>query len=122
MKEIEKIKQVKKDKCCYPGCESKSMMQVMLPVGELTESGQIEFLQEGKETSVQSSCSLCDYHFIFAQKKIINLVNQENMIRLVAPTELVELVEGIIEAKEFQKAMKNGKSSKKSKKMSKLSV
>ena len=124
---IQKLKQMKKlNRCAYPGCKNKSIMNVMLPVGELTESGQITFPQEGKNQSIQSSCPLCEYHLIFANRGIINLVNQQGMVRLFGPFPIVEICEVVVEAKEFHKGIqkemnksikKNATNTKKTKQM-----
>lgn len=111
---IQTIKQIKKsNKCAYPGCKKISMMQIMLPVGSLTESGQIEFPQEGKNQSIQSSCPLCDYHFAFSNKGLLNLIDQNGMIRLVGPFPIIEIVESVLEAREFQKVMNKQKNANK---------
>lgn len=121
----ETIKNLKKSKkCTYPGCPHDIIAQIMLPVGKMTESGQITFPNECKAGSVQSSCGLCDYHMLFAQKGILNLVDMNGLIQLFGPYPIVEIVEAVLEAREFHKGMKiikpkktkkeNGKSKKKS--------
>lgn len=115
----DKIKKVlaNSKKCAYPGCKSNTMMNVMLPIGQMLESGMIEFPQEGKNSSVQSSVPLCDYHFVFAQKSLLSLVDQGGMIRLVGPFPIIDVVEGVLEAVNFHKTMKteNAKNTKKAK-------
>ena len=104
------------NKCTYPGCEKPSSGLCTLPVGKLTESGSIEFQLDTKEKDNGSKCpcDLCHYHLMFAEKKIINLINQEGLIRLVGPFPIIEIVEAVIEAKELEEKMK--KSSRKAKK------
>lgn len=114
-------KKIKLEECSYPGCPETKVMGIGLPVGEITESGQVTYPKEGKDSSVQASCALCAYHIIFAQKGIMSLINQEGMIRIFGPFPIVQVVEAVLEAKEFHKQMskKDGKTTKsKKKKMS----
>jgi hypothetical protein len=91
-----------------------------MPIGKMTESGKIDFPNGDK---VQSACGLCEYHMIFAEKGILNLVEINGLVQLFGPYPIVEIVEAVIEAKNFQQGMqkakktttKNGKSKKKSK-------
>ena len=118
------VKNLKKsDKCLYPGCKNKMFSNIMMPVGKVTERGQIIFPNESESQSIQSACPLCEYHMIFAEKGILNLAEINNLIQLFGPFPIVEVVEAVIEAKEFLQAMnkakekktKNAKSTKKAK-------
>ena len=93
------------DRCSYPGCEKKSLMNVGLPIGKLTESGEIEFPNEGKNASVQGTAPLCNYHFAMSNTGLINLIEQDGLVRLVAPFPIIDVVEGVLKAKEFLKEM-----------------
>jgi hypothetical protein len=105
-----RIKNLKKNNNCgYPGCKEKLFAQVMMPVGQATESGQIEFPNGDK---VQSSCPLCEYHMTFAEKGILNLVEINGIIQLLTPGPIVEVVEAVIDAREFQQAMAKAKKTK----------
>lgn len=120
------IKNLKKsNKCAYPGCKNKELMNIMLPIGQMTESGKISFPNESKSQSVQSACPLCDYHLIFAEKGIINLVETKGLVQLFGPFPIVDIVEAVLEAKEFQKEIKkaqkkNAKNTIKTQKVSKV--
>ena len=107
-------KAMKSGKCSYPGCGDKSFMSVGLPIGKLTESGQIEFTEEGKDSSVRHAVPLCGYHFGMSTKGIIRLIKQDGLVRLVAAFEIIDIVEGVLEGRDFIKAM--GKTTKKDKK------
>ena len=89
--EIETIKKLKKSKTClYPNCPNKSLKKVMLPVGELINE-QIEFPQDGKN----NSCNLCFYHSNLAKEGILILINQDGIIRLVGPFDVIKTCEAI---------------------------
>jgi len=105
-KQQQTIKDLKKsNKCYYPGCKSKIINPIMMPVAKITESGQLFFPNESKTESLQAPCSLCEYHMIFAEKGIINLVEINKLIQLSAPVELITIIETVLEAKEFQNAV-----------------
>jgi len=117
MNKLQTIKKLKKsNKCAYPGCSEKSLAMIMLPIGELTESNQIIFPQESSGQSVQSSCNLCAYHMIFAEKGIINLVKINGLIQLFAPLPIIDVVEAVLYAKEFNKTFKKAIKKKNNKK------
>lgn len=101
-----KIEELRKAKCSYPNCKKKQFMTVMLPIGKVTERGQIVFPEETKEQSVQVGVPLCDYHFILAQHGILTVIEQEGKTMLSAPLNAIEICEVILEAKEFEKSMK----------------
>lgn len=111
------IKKLKKDskKCSYPGCDKPTFMNVMLPVGKMTESGMIEFPQETKDGSVQSAVPLCNYHFVFVSEGLLNLVEDNGMIRLVGPYPIIDIVEKVIRAKEIEGRLKKQPKKKKKK-------
>lgn len=97
------IKNLKKqNKCAYPGCEKDSIAQIMLPIGRITESGQIEF----PDNNIQSSCPLCEYHTTFAEKGILNLVSINGLVQLWGAYPIIEVVEAVIEAKKFEDGFK----------------
>lgn len=101
------IKNLKKSNTCsYPKCKNKYFAQIMLPIGQITESGQITFPNEDK---VQSSCPLCEYHMIFAEKGIINLVEVNKLIQLMGAFPIIEIVEAVFEANEFKNSMNKAK-------------
>jgi len=108
-KEIdEKIEALRKAKCSYPDCKTKQFMTVMLPIGKITETGKIVYPQDTKEQSIQTGVPLCWYHFCLAEKGIIQVVEENNQMKLIVPTELIYLIESIIEAKEWEKQMEKG--------------
>ena len=102
-----KIKELKR--CSFPGCKQSSIMEAMLSVGQFTESGQIDFPQEGKNEVLKSKCPLCKYHLVFARKGILNLVNQNGLVQLFGAYPIIEIVEAVIDAREINKEKKNGK-------------
>ena len=82
--------------CAYPRCKKKIQVQLLMSVGEMVEGGQIIVPENPKE----SHTPLCEYHVLLANKGIIQLVNQQGMIILVAPTEVISLIEKMSEIKE----------------------
>ena len=89
--------------CIYPGCPSKVDTVLNLPVGEVNETGMIVF-PKGEQTMAQ--CKLCKYHAKIAESKLIHLVNQMGLIRLVGPYEIIAIAEKIFEIKESFKGKK----------------
>lgn len=101
----------KADGCAYPECEEKVYETVLMPIGKMNEFGLIEFVNGKKATA---SCSLCKYHYCFAEHNIINLVNQNNIIVLTGPWPIIEVFENMLNAKDMFKKL-NGKKNKSSK-------
>ena len=119
----ETIKQLKKPTgCAYPNCKNKVFANISLPVGEMTESGMINYPNEGKDTSIQSTAQLCEYHMCFAEQGLLRLVNQQGMIRLWGHFPFIEIAEGVFNArksylsKQLQKETKPKNAKRKTKK------
>lgn len=107
---IKKLKKV--NGCQYPSCNKKDEVALTMNVYDIEESGNFTPINK-----LESTCSLCSYHSILAEDKILRLVNQEGMIRLVGPFNIISVCEAVFDAKDFIKAMKkNGKAPKKKKK------
>lgn len=97
------IKNLKKSNFCnYPKCKKKATTHVMLPVGVIANNGQIIV----PDNSSESFTPFCEYHAILAEKGIIQLVNSNGVIILVAPSDVISLVEAVIEAKQVQEMEK----------------
>jgi len=66
----------KQKECCR--CKEESLMQVMLPISEVTETGKVIFPNETKEMSVQIPVPLCFKCMQFAQEGFINVIKVPN--------------------------------------------
>ncbi len=62
--------------CCR--CKEESLMQVMLPVAEVTETGKVVFSKETEQQSVQIPVPLCFKCMQFASEGWINLMKVPN--------------------------------------------
>ena len=95
----EMLKKMKDAPCCYPGCDTKSVMQVALPVLTPLEGGVLE-PSEGMGVTVP----FCMYHFFVASTGCMGAIQSEKGTRLHAPFEMIQAAEAVYNAKE---AMKN---------------
>jgi len=84
----------KPNHCAYPECTAKDWMKVKMPVGEMQSDGQIDFPHLDR---VKSECILCEYHARLAEKGILQLINQDGIIVLVSPKEIISLIEKMFE-------------------------
>ena len=59
-------------------CDEESLVQVMLPIAELTENGKIIYPNETKDSSVQIPISLCFKCMQFAHEGFIDVIKIPN--------------------------------------------
>ena len=76
----------KQNKQCIR-CNEEALMQVMLPIAELSETGRVIFPNETENMSVQIPVSLCFKCMQFAEQGFINVVKIPNSDKL----ELIQL-------------------------------
>lgn len=67
----EQLKMMKDAPCCFPGCSQKSAMTCSVPMAAITESGQLIYPEETRDSSVGLGIPLCGYHMHFAFRGLV---------------------------------------------------